>query len=65
MDIDCRRRAAASAIAVLLALAATAPRAQALHKCEAADGSIAYQDRPCPADSTELPRMPAGDRSTR
>jgi len=59
MDGGRRRRVTACAVAVALALAAPATRAQDLHKCQAADGSIAYQDRPCPADSTELPRPAA------
>lgn len=61
MDGGCRRRVWACAIALLLAMAVPALRAQALYKCEATDGSIAYQDRPCPADSTELPRPPAAE----
>lgn len=59
MDGGCRRRVSACAVALVLAMASSTARAQALHKCEAADGSIAYQDRPCPTDSTELPRPAA------
>lgn len=59
MDGGRRRRITACAVAVALALAVPAIRAQDLHKCKAADGAIAYQDRPCPADSTELPRPAA------
>lgn len=40
---------------VALALGMHGLPAQALYKCAAADGSIAFQDRPCPAHSTALP----------
>lgn len=45
----------ACAIITALGMGASVLHAQALHKCESADGSIAFQDRPCPADSTALP----------
>jgi hypothetical protein len=61
MDGGCPRQFMAGALAFALALAAPAVRAQALHKCLSADGSIAYQDRPCPTDSSELPRPPAAE----
>lgn len=61
MDGGCRRQVSTCAVALVLAMAASTSRAQALHKCAAADGTIAYQDRPCPTDSTELPRPSAAD----
>jgi hypothetical protein len=62
MEGGCRWRFTSCAVAIALALLAVpAARAQALHKCVATDGSIAYQDRPCPADSTEWPRPPAAE----
>jgi hypothetical protein len=51
---------AAHALPVLLLilaqlLAAGAAHAQAIHKCRDAEGRIAYQDQPCPAESLPLP----------
>lgn len=61
-----RRRPARScvfAFALVFVQALGLPRlhAQALYKCQAVDGSIAFQDQPCPADSTELPPPPTTD----
>lgn len=48
-------RIGSSAALVLALLAAPAAAAQALYKCEDADGAIAFQDRPCPPHSRQLP----------
>ena len=52
---------AASALPALLLLAALASpaQAQAIHKCRDAEGRIAYQDQPCPAESLPLPPIDA------
>jgi hypothetical protein len=55
MDRVWLRTGLACAIIGAAGLAASGLHAQALYKCAAADGSIAFQDRPCPADSTALP----------
>lgn len=40
---------------LVLLLAAGATHAQAIHKCRDAEGRIAYQDQPCPAEALALP----------
>lgn len=43
---------------VLICCAGTAS-AQAIHKCRDAEGRVAYQDQPCPAESLPLPPIDA------
>jgi len=59
MDSGLRQTGMASTLMLVLACSALPARAQALYKCESADGSIAFQDRRCPADSTTLPLPPS------
>lgn len=43
----------------MLALAAPVAGAAGIHKCRDAEGRIAYQDQPCPAESLPLPPIDA------